>query len=92
MRKVFQIIFCILSAISVVAAFLLGVYLDFPYAFIGVAAALVFLGLTLLCKYGIPFLHQEPKIDFLNSDETNREIREREAGNTTDAKELDDKK
>lgn len=77
MRKVLQMIFCILSALSVVAAFFLGVFLDLPYALIGVIAALFFLGLTLLVKNGNPLRRpsEEPHTDFMNSEEENEKIR-----------------
>ena len=77
MRKIFQIVFCILAALSVVAAFLMGAFWDFPYVLIGVAAALFFLILTLLMKYGNPFRRErkEPHADFMNSEEENARIR-----------------
>lgn len=76
MRKVFQIIFCILSALSVLAAFFMGVFMGFLAALIGAAAALFFFVLTLFCKYGNPFSkRKEPKVDFMNSDEENEKIR-----------------
>lgn len=77
MRKILQMIFCVLSAISVVVAFFLGVFLDLPYALIGIAAALFFLVLTLFMKYGNPLRppKEDPKPDFMNSDEENEVIR-----------------
>ena len=77
MRKILQSIFCILSALSVVAAFFLGVFLDLPYALIGAIAALLFLGLTLLVKNGNPFHRpsEEVHTDFMNSEEENEKIR-----------------
>ena len=77
MRKILQMIFCILSAISVVAAFFLGVFFGFGFALIGAAAALVFLLLTLWAKYGNPFRRpkEEPHTDFMNSEEENEMIR-----------------
>lgn len=76
MRKVFQMIFCVLSALSVLAAFFLGVFWDIPYALIGVGAALFFFVLTLFMKYGNPLSKdKEPKVDFMNSDEENEKIR-----------------
>ncbi len=77
MKVIFQTIFSILSALSVVAAFLMGVFWDFPYMFIGVAAALFFLVLTMFVKYGNPFRKdEEPHPDFMNSDAENARIHE----------------
>lgn len=76
MKKAFQIVFCSLSALSALAAFALGVMFGFLYALIGIAATALFLALTLLCKYGLPFLKKEPpRVDFMNSDEENEKIR-----------------
>lgn len=77
MKQVFQIVFCICSALCVIAAFFLGVFLGFLYALIGAAAALFFLCLTLLMKNGNPFRREkeEPKTDFMLSDEENDRIR-----------------
>lgn len=75
MRAFFQTIFSILSALSVVAAFFMGVFWDMPFLFIGVAAALFFLVLTMFVKYGNPFRKDEdPHPDFMNSDEENARI------------------
>ena len=77
MRKIFQMIFCILSAISVVATVFLGIFGDIPYVLIGIASALFFLVLTLFTKYGNPLRRPKegPKTDFMNSDEENEQIK-----------------
>ena len=76
-RTVFQIIFSILAAISFLVAGILGFLKGLVYFFGGVAVTLVFVGLMLFMKYGNPFSkHEEPKVDFMNTDEENERIRE----------------
>lgn len=76
MKQFFQSLFCILSALCVVAAVFLGVFLDLFYALIGAGGAIAFLLLTLLVKHGNPFRREkeEPHPDFMNSDEENARI------------------
>lgn len=79
MRKVLQIVFCLLAVLSVASVFFLGVYLGWLYALIGVACALLFACLMLLMKGGNPFRRppEEPHPDFMNTDEENEELRKK---------------
>ena len=76
MRNIFQIVFCILSVLSVASVFFLGAFLGWLYALIGVAAAILFACLMLLMKNGNPFRRppEEPHADFMNSDEENERL------------------
>lgn len=73
-RTVFQIIFCILAASSVLAASILGILYGFVYFLVGAAVALIFAVLMFLMKNG-PQKKAEPQPDFMFSDEENEAIR-----------------
>ena len=73
-RTVFQIIFCVLAAMSVVAASVLGVLYGFLYFLGGAVLALIFAVLMFLMKNG-PRKKEEPQPDFMFSDEENEAIR-----------------
>ena len=69
MRKILQIVFCILAVLSVASIFFLGAFLGLVYALIGVAAAILFVCLMLVCKNSRS--SEEPHADFMNTDEEN---------------------
>ena len=73
-KTVFQIIFCILAVLAVVAASVLGILYGFLYFLAGAAVALIFAVLMFLMKSG-GRKKAEPQVDFMNSDEENAAIR-----------------
>ena len=73
-RTVFQIIFCILAVLAVIAASVLGVLYGFLYFLGGAVLALIFAVLMFLMKNG-PRKKEEPQPDFMFSDEQNEAIR-----------------
>ena len=73
-RTIFQIIFCILAALSVIAASVLGILYGFLYFLGGAVLALIFAVLMFLMKNGAQ-KKEGPHTDFMNSDEENEAIR-----------------
>lgn len=77
MKKILQIVFCILSCLCVVSAFLLGAFFGILYCLIAFAGAAVFAFLMMLVKNGSFRSRDIPKTDFMNTAEENDAIRER---------------
>ena len=75
MKKILQITFCILACLSVAASVLLGVFLGFAYCVIALAVAVLFAALMLFVKNGSLKPKEEPRVDFMNSEEENERLR-----------------
>ena len=76
MRKIFQIVFCVLSAVCAAAAVPLGTFFGLAYAIVAVAAAVAFFLAMMLAKYGFRKKEEEQeKTDFMNTPEENEKIR-----------------
>ena len=76
MKKILQIVFCLISGLFVVLATVLGIFFGLTAVLCCAGGALIFLALTFLMKYGNPFRKEDPKPDFMNSDEENERIRQ----------------
>ena len=73
-RLVLQIVFCVLSVLSVASVFFLGAFLGWVYALIGVALAVIF-GLLMLRMKGGGEQTQGP--DFSYGEEENEDEEEK---------------
>ena len=77
MRKILQIIFCVLAVLCLAAGTILGVFYGLFGFLGGLLGAAVFALLMLFAKYGISLKEkQPPKPDFMNSAEENEKLRE----------------
>ena len=78
MRTILQVVFCILSVLSVIAAMVFGIWKGFAYALSFALLTVIFALLMLLAK----FVGKDPKEetpDFLNTPEENERLPEQKS-------------
>lgn len=84
MRKILQIVFCVLACASAAACIFIFIYFEY-WGFICLGGTALFAALMLLAKNGLPRNRKEPKTDFMNTEEENEKIREELAARKDDS-------